>query len=281
MNKNCRLSYGIICIKNKNVPNAANMQLLQKLQNKIALTKDEISNFEILMIRGKHSYNYIEFIMGKYEITNIEYIINLMSEITINEKQLLLENRSFEYLWKELWNIPADGKIDHYVFEFQSARTKYESILNGFFHNFNGVNIRIQMQTLLDLSFPLLDEPIWGFPKGKRDVQEIDLTCALREFTEETNIPTTSIRILPIQPIQEYYKASNKKFYCNVYYIAEYIGNPEYELEILETNIHQQREIGDIQWVPWYQSYDIIRNNYIFRKNILYQLELIFKNIHS
>ena len=30
------------------------------------------------------------------------------------------------------------------------------------------------------------DTPEWGFPKGRRNYQENDLTCGLREFEEET-----------------------------------------------------------------------------------------------
>ena len=30
------------------------------------------------------------------------------------------------------------------------------------------------------------DEPEWGFPKGRRNYQEKDMICAIREFEEET-----------------------------------------------------------------------------------------------
>ena len=40
------------------------------------------------------------------------------------------------------------------------------------------------------------DEPEWGFPKGRRNFNETDLNCALREFNEETGINMKSIKLL-------------------------------------------------------------------------------------
>jgi 8-oxo-dGTP pyrophosphatase MutT (NUDIX family) len=36
------------------------------------------------------------------------------------------------------------------------------------------------------------EEPEWGFPKGRRDTQESDWVCALREFKEETGQPSNT-----------------------------------------------------------------------------------------
>lgn len=274
---NCRLSYGILCIRN----NIASSSLVDKIQNKTRLTNDDIANLDILMIRGKHSYNYIEFLMGKYDLNNVEYILSLLSEITENEKRILLSGTPFLQLWKKLWNISPSSEISNYVTEYDNAKNKYEQIVTGYQSRLNGKNIYVRLHSLLDTTFQHMREPIWGFPKGKRNSrEESDINCALREFHEETNIELADIRILPINPIQEYYKASNKKFYCNIYYIAEYIGNPGRELTISETNVHQSQEIGGLQWVSWYDSYHLIQNNYLFRKNILYQLEFILKNLH-
>jgi 8-oxo-dGTP pyrophosphatase MutT (NUDIX family) len=277
INKKCRLSYGIICIKNNN----QDFQLMDKLRNKSPLTTNEIANLDILMIRRKHSYNYTEFIMGKYDLNNPEYIILLLSEITELEKRILLdEDITFDELWRNLWNIIDDQEITNYQTEFNSAKNKFQRLLSGYSIFLNGQNIQIQMKSILQLPHKYLEEPEWGFPKGKRNIHESDINCSLREFTEETNIPASNIRILPMNPFQEYYKASNRKFYCNIYYIAEYITNSNDELTILDNNIHQRQEISDIRWISWTNSNEFIRSNYTYRKNILAQLEFIFKNIH-
>jgi 8-oxo-dGTP pyrophosphatase MutT (NUDIX family) len=37
------------------------------------------------------------------------------------------------------------------------------------------------------------DTPEWGFPKGKKNRNENDRECAIREFREETNIESHEI----------------------------------------------------------------------------------------
>jgi 8-oxo-dGTP pyrophosphatase MutT (NUDIX family) len=48
------------------------------------------------------------------------------------------------------------------------------------------------------------NEPEWGFPKGRRNPNEKNLKCALREFWEETGIVKSKLIVLnKLFPIQE------------------------------------------------------------------------------
>ena len=42
------------------------------------------------------------------------------------------------------------------------------------------------LKSLIDESKTNWKMPEWGFPKGRRNYQENDISCALREFEEET-----------------------------------------------------------------------------------------------
>ena len=58
------------------------------------------------------------------------------------------------------------------------------------------------------------NEAEWGFPKGRRNYQEKDFECALREFTEETGINSKNLHnIQNILPFEEIFTGSNYKSY--------------------------------------------------------------------
>ena len=64
-------------------------------------------------------------------------------------------------------------------------------------------------------------EPEWGFPKGRRNYHEKDISCALREFEEETGYKRTDLSIMQnIQPVEEIFTGSNYKSYKHKYFIA-------------------------------------------------------------
>ena len=51
------------------------------------------------------------------------------------------------------------------------------------------------LEKLIQQSTTNWTEPEWGFPKGRRNYQESDLHCALREFSEETGFPKSKLSV--------------------------------------------------------------------------------------
>ena len=64
--------------------------------------RNNTNEIEYLMICRKDSLGYIDFLRGKYPLYNKEYILTLINEMTILEKQNLL-NMDFDELWSSLW----------------------------------------------------------------------------------------------------------------------------------------------------------------------------------
>ena len=62
------------------------------------------------------------------------------------------------------------------------SREKFNSLKVGIKLQSNEYNL----ESLINECENNWNEPEWGFPKGRRNFQEKDLTCALREFEEET-----------------------------------------------------------------------------------------------
>jgi len=64
-------------------------------------------------------------------------------------------------------------------------------------------------------------EPEWGFPKGRKNSQEKDLQCALREFGEETGYLSSNIHVIEnVLPFEEIFTGSNYKSYKHKYFLG-------------------------------------------------------------
>jgi 8-oxo-dGTP pyrophosphatase MutT (NUDIX family) len=169
---------------------------------------------EYLLIRRKDTLGYIDFIRGKYSVYNKQYILNMFKQMSNEERQRILkyakEENTQDYgfkLWQQLWtNEPlsitpfsqyqaySSHKTENKYFkatEEKTSKDKFTILANG--RGMGKGRHPFHLQTLVDecKQFPewSWDEPEWGFPKGRRDTEESDWVCALREFKEETGQP--------------------------------------------------------------------------------------------
>ena len=286
------ISIGIICIKINIDDFDINtiISYTKKIQNKYLFTSDEIfklkkfkkkleifnlSNYDniiqYLLIRRRNSLNYVEFIRGKYDINNLDYIQKSINFITTNEKNLI-KNTGFDILWKDLWGEENVNNCN----EYNESIEKFNLLKNGFNVKKNDINLYINFDKLINDSVYNYLEPEWGFPKGRRNSREKNIECAKREFEEETTISMDNINIINMTPLEETYIASNSLKYKHIYYISQ-IKNKNIELKIDSNNKNQKIEIGDIRWFTFKDSLKIIREYNIEKKNILLNLHLNIK----
>ena len=225
------------------------------------LTGDSI---EILLIRRKDSLAFVDFMRGKYNLDDLEYIVKIMERMTINEHKMLIEN-DFKTLWNYLW---GSSLTNQYKNEEKLSQIKFEKLKNGYNFNNNLINIS-EIINKCEVSY---NEPEWGFPKGRRNYQEKDIVCGLREFEEETGYNKDNIIIINnILPLDEIFTSSNYKSYKHKYYIGLFktFKNPE---KIFQTN-----EISKISWVNIYNAKNYIRDYNVEKKNIIIQLNNLLK----
>ena len=76
----------------------------------IAFRKSKTNNkYEYLMIQRNNSLGYIEFLLGRYDIHDINSIIVLFKQMTKNEIQRIKKYKNnFITLWNILWNPTTD-----------------------------------------------------------------------------------------------------------------------------------------------------------------------------
>ena len=206
------------------------------ISNGIVAFRKNDTEFEYLMICRKDSLGYIDFIRGKYPLYNKDYILTLINEMTVKEKLNILKC-DFASLWKTLWGEYVGLQ---YRGEENSATDKFTQIKRG---------IKIcekegyTLDSLVAESDTSWETPEWGFPKGRRNYQENDLACGLREFEEETGYDKQSVSIIKnLMPFVETFVGSNLKSYKHIYFL----GYIEYAAHFLET--YQKSEVSEMKW---------------------------------
>jgi 8-oxo-dGTP pyrophosphatase MutT (NUDIX family) len=250
-------SYGIIAVRyNDDSFTKAAFSKNSNINNNTEL-------FEFLLIKRKDSLSFIEFIRGKYNINDEVYVINLLKGMTQNEHTALL-TKTFEELWKDVWGETS---------ALRTHRSDYENSEKKFYQ------IHSQLIQLILNNPTKWTEPERGFPKGRRNPQESDINCAIREFQEETNINRSDFTIIQnASPISETFFGSNQVHYCHKYYIA--ICNNLLEVNLNKMNPHMAREIGDIKWCSLDEAISKIRPDNIEKREILLKAGKIMRNFH-
>lgn len=202
---------------------------------------------QYLMIRRKDTFAYIEFIRGKYISHNKEHIINLIESMTNEEKHKIL-NESFESLWKIMWGCKSN--ILQYKREEISSQKKFNIIKQGLMSN----GEEIKLDNIIKLTEDKWNEPEWEFPKGRKNYQERDLDCAIREFEEETGYDIDSFMVVEnMLPLEEMFIGSNNKCYKHKYYLAFMKSNED----VLEN--YQKSEVSKIEWKTLEECIECIR----------------------
>jgi 8-oxo-dGTP pyrophosphatase MutT (NUDIX family) len=220
---------------------------------------------EYLMIRRKDSFGYIDFIRGKYLIYNIFQLQNIINEMSINEKNKIL-NEPFDKLWKDMW-----GETTHsqYKNEEMVSGKKFDIIKNGIEID----NKHVRLSDIIDNSNTNWDETEWEFPKGRRNFKEKDLDCALREFEEETGLSKNDIKIIDnIIPFEETFIGTNHKSYKHKYFLA-YANN----LDLCNLTNFQKTEVSKLEWKTYEQCLQSIRPYNLEKQRVIQNVNSVLQ----
>lgn len=313
---------------------------------------------QYLMIRRKDTLGYMDFMRGKYSVSNQKYILNMLQQMTVQEKEKL-RKYTFDALWSDLWKEeddpgPSNRRSERATTDAVVVKTRHPSSPRDLMHmsltslsevvpmlagssaepsptaegvednhgmiqtlnaaddtptvmggsgniygtykqeesnsheKFNYLATKHIQDVLQHTNLPpachelmasedtsswsILHyliacsekmnspeeqwrEPEWGFPKGRRNFQEKDYECALREMTEETGYPTHLVKnIKNVLPFDEIILGSNYKSYKHKYYLM-YI---KYE-DSLNTDNYDKSEVSMMQWKSYEECLACIR----------------------
>ena len=228
--------------------------------NNIQLNMKEITVQKVLLVQRRNTIGMIEFIRGKYDVTNLEYIIKLFNMMTFDEKKILKDYDSFDMI-RTLIGLKREF---NYRGEYDDAKTKFHILKK----NPEGDMVH----SLLEKSYTKWTSPEWGVPKGRRNNKEFDIECAIREFAEETGIKYNNINVFRnVKPLSEIYRGVNGVIYKHIYYIAELKDTPEVETNIfnVEKAGYLNGEISNVKLFNLTEVHKIIRPYYMSKLNAI------------
>ena len=226
---------------------------------------------EFLMIRRKDTLGHIDFMRGKYSLHNKYYILNMLNQMTINEKNDI-NTLTFTELWNNVWG-GADISTQ-YKNEEITSKDKFMALKNGTY--FNDTLYRLSDLINESNQHQIWSETEWGFPKGRRNNRETDYDCAMREFNEETGYDSSLLEnIQNIIPYEEIFTGSNYKSYKHKYFLMymDYSNS-------LKSCVFEQSEVSKMEWKTFDNCMKSIRPYNVEKKRILEKIHsVIIQNI--
>lgn len=208
---------------------------------------------KFLMIQRKDTMGFTDFVRGKYpddaeELAKVLPIF--LNEMTTKEKNNLL-SKSFDEIWGDLW-VNHESKC--FRNEYDAAYKKYQ---------------RLDIPNLISASDTNFEFQEFGFPKGRRNMKETNITCAEREFYEETGYDKTSYDFIKNYPtIHEEFIGTNGIRYRHIYYLVKMrddVAPPRIDYK----NKIQTGEVQNIGWFTYEECMNLIRPYDIAKKRVI------------
>ena len=269
----------------------------------VARTNAATSELELLMIRRKDTYGYVDFLRGKTPFNDIGKMEICIDEMSLREKAAILSIRTPDDVRELRIKMWGSFKIQYRREEEDACRkilgfirtnaldcstdrptvvstvsTVVSTVSTDRPTNVSTVSTdtaETSKYTLADIvlmSSTKWENPEWGFPKGKREYHENDIRCALREFEEETGISRDRIDVIQnIVPIEEVFVGTDGRPYKHKYFVACLKGDS------VDLSKFQTSEVGGVEWKSIARAVDSIRPNNPEKVDVIRQVDDMFK----
>ena len=232
----------------------------------------EVMINKVLLVQRRNTIGMIEFLRGKYDVTDFDYIVKLFNMMTFDEKRILRQHDSFDMIR----TVIGLKREYNYKNEYDEAKRKFMILKQN--------EICDQVNALLDKSYTKWSSPEWGVPKGRRNNKEYDIECAIREFVEETGIKYKNINVYRnIKPIEEIYTGINGVVYKHIYFIADIKDTLEANenMDKVEKGGFLNYEVSNIKSFSLTEAHKLIRPYYVSKLNAIKQGFQIIEDINK
>lgn len=207
------------------------------------------NKIEFLLVKKRVSYAYMDFLLSCHKISSERSdsikLLYLFNRMTSDEKLDIL-SLDVRKIWYRCWlNNPEGSSFENYDTKYYK---KYMIFKKNFENNFlvdNGVMLR----KLINKSDSINN--LWEIPKGRPDLQESNLNCAIREFYEETGVSPDNLKILHEIPFTNNFYDSNI-LYSNNFYLAILLNNSEWNSRKFHLNYYNTSQISEISDISWF-----------------------------
>jgi len=235
-----------------------------KIKNKISYGIACVNKYEktlsILAIRKRCSYSFSEFLYGRYfkKMNKEAYLSMLLNGMTVNEK-IIIMSMCFDTMW--FYYHLSIPEIDYSNTSRYKIYKKNKQIFTDYFKGDNVITFMNIIKNSKSIN------TIWEIPKGRKNRDEDGLTCAIREFEEETCIKKNRLIFINHPPFKYSFNSNGVK-YTYIYYIC-IIKSPIIP-KVKFSNKDQILEIDNIKWINTKDLYHIKDEqlSFIFKKLI-------------
>ena len=232
---------------------------------------DRKSEIQLLMVQRKDSLSFVDMVRGKYRLGDIQYIKQLVSTMTFEEQDTLM-TADFDTIWTDMWGPDNSMKHPSHINDYKKSSAMFRSLRAGYILNrLDGSSFEVSLHDIVrdvrKMEIPRVDTE-WEFPKGRRMLYESDVSCARREFFEETGLHKDNLEWCGSKSFEEIYTGTNGIRYRNVYYLGEFRGNPN-TIGLCCLGSKQKEEVKNIAWVNIKHVKHIVRENFVERKELI------------
>ena len=207
--------------------------------------------FEMLMIKKRYTYHYFSFVFGYYKKYNTKHLQYLFDNMTFGEKIDIL-SMDFSKMWYKLWMFDPEKKYSSRT-NYGISRPYQNSRADCYFKKkakFESIFLRDggnRLKRLINSSTNA--STIWEIPKGARNADENDLSCAMREFNEESDIIPDNYNVLwNVKPLIFSHVDENIT-YRSIYYLAYLDKKSSWQPKVNFDTSEQISEVEEIRWV--------------------------------
>ena len=221
--------------------------------------------YQAVVVKGRITYAFGEFVQGNYDPQNAATVRQLIHHMTVEER-LTVHSLDFDRMWERIsvrdvrpsfsWRTGGPNAYDrlrihlHGWKSYQGDDFQYAKRRDKFREAWMRSEADTQRLRKMLCAADGAGESRWEFPKGKRlSVREPDVSCAIREFCEETSIPARAFTIVPDFARVDMYMHMGV-LYIATYYLAvltEDIPHPEQSISLRNGN--QVPEVVNVTWM--------------------------------
>ncbi len=233
--------------------------------------KTETGTLQLLTIKKRNSYEFINFVRGKYNHTDDSQLLYMFANMKMCEK-LMIATLNFEHIYLNAFlKIPREGDLVNAINKY--IPKKYRTIYKQREHSPIKLNSYLRKRTYFERSFlndggerllRLINQTsscdsICELPSGSKEYNsEPDIDCAIREFREETGIFTQFKFLHNIRRIRMV-RNTPRVQYINHYYVCYTDCN-------IRPNIktYNPDQILEVESISWHTLHElkILNTNY-------------------
>lgn len=221
--------------------------------------------YQAIVVKGRITYAFGEFVQGNYDEHDIATVRQLITHMTVEER-LTIYGLDFDEMWNRIsvqnirpafsWRAGGPSAFDRLCIQMhgwnrgQGTDFQYAKRREKFRHAWMSSEEATKRLRSMLISASGAGESRWEFPKGKRlSSKESDVHCAIREFCEETGIPSSAFVVVPDFARVDMYMHMGV-LYVSVYYLAiltRTIPHPESQISL--RNSDQVPEVVNVTWM--------------------------------